>query len=216
MKLRDPRLEPDVKKIEPEDMDRVPFGKGEKPGGGAAAAQGALPPEGSSEVPPSTPPSDGSGALALVEMALGLAVQFVARKSKLPPEDYSDLRKLSEDERELLKQFAPAAEPYLGMLASNAPQVGAAIFAAAFALIAFGRLTELRDRARARGPAKPERSEDTHRALFGAAASNIPRSTRIHDEGKFPPAFTPAEPIFQTPFVPSPSASPDPLTPIPA
>ena len=200
-----------AKAIDAEDLGRVPFGKGAPPAGGAEEAQREVPPEVAPDALASAPP-DGSGAMALVEMALGLAVSFLARKAKLPREDYEDLRTLNEDERELLRQFAPSAEPYLGILANNAPQIGAALFAGGFALIAFARVSELRERARARAPAKT-RSDDEHRAVFGAASSNIPKSTRIVDEGKFPPAFVPGEPTFgQPPFVAA--SSPDPLAPL--
>lgn len=192
----------ETKKITEEDLGHVPFGA---PGEREHEQQEAEPNEAGE---PKAGPSSGEAAIGLAEMSLGLAVTFASASARVPLTETADLGHLSEQEKALLRTFAPAVEPYLERWGANSPHFGAIVFLAAFGMIAFGRLQEIRARApkKKRSPAADDLGR---RAFFGQTADAVGPETVVEDVG-FPPPFHPGAPL--NPVV---SASPDFLAPAP-
>ena len=139
-------LEP--RAITAEDLGRIPPASSEPESSGPEAARAAAGEEhgAGDELGADAPPplAGGEAALLLMDMICALGVQVAAQRYRVPLRDCAALARLSSDERELLRTFAPYAAPYLGAVGEASPVVGALAFAGLSAMILAGRFRDVR------------------------------------------------------------------------
>jgi hypothetical protein len=203
-------LEP--RAITAEDLGRIPPASAEPESSGPEAARAAAGEEhgAGDELGADAPPplAGGEAALLLMDMICALGVQVAAQRYKVPLRDCAALARLSSDERELLRTFAPYAAPYLGAVGEASPVVGALAFAGLSAMILAGRFRDVR----ASAPASSRTSSSTrtspssssvsrepppatarvvdleHVATWQGVADVVPPGTQVRDSGAFPDA----------------------------
>lgn len=150
------------------------------------------------------PPPSVEGVLELAETGLALLCVFLGKHEGQAPTDPSHF---TDGEREMLRIFAPSALPYVGQVASKAPEVSAAAFVGILGTILWTRYKWLRAEAKRssapRSPATPEASKDSngrapsaeevqeHKRKWGNAADAVPVGATPKDVG-LPPRFVPS------------------------
>lgn len=80
----------------------------------------------------------------------------ISKKVKLGKEELAELTALTEDEKLLLRELAPAAAPYLQKILAMSDKIAAALFFASYGFMLDDRFKVIREKAKAQKAARGE------------------------------------------------------------